>query len=60
MNLATGTVTASDREDGGSRVVGSPRLMLDEDKEGDGHGQSLKEVRLFSTIYPDNLMGITY
>src|SRR6266436_5677692 len=26
------------------RAVGSPRLMVDEDKEGDGCGQSLKEV----------------
>ena len=42
------------------RAVGSPRLMVDEDKEGDGCGQSLKEVRPSSTIYPNNLMGITY
>ena len=60
MKLAMGTVTASNGEDGGGRVVGSPRLMVDKDKEGDGHGQSLKEVRPSSTIYPSNLMGIMY
>ena len=60
MKLAIGTATASDGEDGGGRAVGSPRLMVDEDEEGDGRGQSLKEVRLFSTIYPGNLMGLTY
>jgi hypothetical protein len=29
MRLATGMATASNGEDGGGRVVGSPRLMLD-------------------------------
>jgi hypothetical protein len=60
MKLAIGTATASDGEDGGGRAVGSPRLMVDEDEEGDGHGQSLKEVRPSSTIYPDILMDIMY
>jgi len=60
MKLATGTATASNEEDGGGMVVGSPRLMVDKDKDGDGCSQSLKEVRPSSTIYPSNLMGITY
>jgi hypothetical protein len=60
MKLATGTATASSKEDGGGMVVGSPRLMVDKDKDGDGRSQSLKEVRPSSTIYPANLMGITY
>ena len=60
MKLATGTATASSEEDGGGMVVGSPRLMVDKDKDGDGRSQSLKEVRPSSTIYPANLMGITY
>jgi hypothetical protein len=34
MKLAMGTVTASSGEGGGRRIVGSPRLMLDKDKEG--------------------------
>jgi hypothetical protein len=60
MKLATGMATASNKEDGGGRVVGSPRLMVDKDEGGDGHGQNLKEVRPSSIIYPGNLMGITY
>lgn len=60
MKLATGTATASNEEDGDGRVVGSSTLMVDKDKGGDGRGQSLKEVRPSSTIYPSNLMGITY
>jgi hypothetical protein len=60
MKLAMGTATASDGEDGGGRVVGSPRLMLDKDEEGDGHGQSLKEVRPSSIIYSEGLMGLIY
>jgi hypothetical protein len=60
MKLATGTATTSSEEDGGGMVVGSPRLMVDKDEDGDGCSQSLKEVRPSSTIYPANLMGITY
>jgi hypothetical protein len=55
-----GAGTASIGEEGGGRVVGSPRLMLGQDKEGDGCGQSLRKMRLFSTIYPDNLIGLMY
>jgi len=40
MKLVTETAIASNWEDGSGRVVGSPRLMLDEDEDGDSHGVS--------------------
>jgi hypothetical protein len=52
MKLAMGTATASDGEDGGDRVVGSPRLMLDKDEEGDGRGVSSKDVGHFPLFTP--------
>jgi hypothetical protein len=60
MKLAMGMATVSNREDGGNRVVGSPRLMLDQVKDGDSCGVSLKDVRPFSITYSESLMGLMY
>ena len=60
FKLVMVTGTTSIGEEGGGRVVGSPRLMLGQDEEWNGHHQRLINMTLFSTIYPDNLMGITH
>ena len=50
MKLVTGTASASNKEDGGSRVVGSSRLMLDEDEDGNTHGVNVGHFPLFTPI----------